>query len=88
MTWRPSDALPLPVCAVLAAATFAGCGLDDAMHRMDLATYQRQCREFGFVAGTTAFAQCMQQQAAQREAENQHTLARIRRDEAAQKTKQ
>lgn len=68
-------------------ATLAGCGLDDTLHRMDLATYQRQCSEFGFTPGTDAFAQCMQRQAAQRAEENQRTLDRIHRDEAADKSK-
>lgn len=54
---------------------------------MNLATYQRQCGEFGFTPGTDAFAQCMQQQAALRVQENRRTLDRIRRDDAANKLK-
>ena len=73
------------VSAGLLAAALAGCGLDDALHRMDLATDQRQCSEFGFAPGTTAFAQCMEQQAAQRAEENQRMLDRAHRDEAAEK---
>ena len=78
----------LPVSAgLLLAAALAGCGLDDALHRMDLATDQRQCSEFGFTPGTTAFAQCMQQQVAQRADESQRTLDRAHSDEAAEKLK-
>lgn len=76
----------LLICVGL-LAPLAGCGLDDALHRMDLATYQRQCSEFGFTPGTDAFARCMQQQAAQRAEENQQALDRIHRDEAADKLK-
>ena len=79
-------AMPLLICVGL-LATLVGCGADDALHRMDLATYQRQCSEFGFTPGTDAFAQCMQQQAAQRAKENQQMLDRIHRDEAADKLK-
>lgn len=76
----------LLICVGLLVA-LAGRGLDDALHRMDLATYQRQCSEFGFTPGTDAFARCMQQQAAQRAEENQQALDRIHRDEAADKLK-
>lgn len=76
----------LLICVGL-LTTLVGCGLDDALHRMDLATYQRQCSEFGFTPGTDAFARCMQQQAAQRAGENQRALDRIHRDEAADKLK-
>ena len=93
MTWHSRDALRfvpgtmlLLICVGL-LAPLAGCGLDDALHRMDLTTYQRQCNEFGFTPGTDAFARCMQQQAAQRAEENQQALDRMHRDEAADKLK-
>ncbi len=75
--------------AVLAGMTsaLAGCGLDDALHRMDLDTYRRSCTDFGFTPGTDAFAQCMQKQATQRAREDQQTLDRIQRDDAASKLK-
>ena len=65
----------------------ADAGFDDALHRMDLANYQRQCGEFGFTPGTDAFARFMQQQTAQQAEENQQTLDRIHRDEAVGKLK-
>ena len=76
MTWRPGDAAACTTqqrmwrsarlaSLLLTFGSLAGCGLDDTLHRMDLADYQRSCQEFGFTAGTNEFAQCMQQQAAQ-----------------------
>lgn len=85
--WPFARATRLLLIAAGLVAALAGCGLDATLHRMDLATYQRQCSEFGFTPGTDAFAQCMQRQAAQREEENQRTLDRIHRDEAADKLK-
>ena len=61
----------------------AGCGLDDSLNRLDRNTYQRACNGYGFTPGTTAFAQCMQQQAAQRADENQQIMNRAHLDEAA-----
>ena len=61
----------------------AGCGLDDSLNRIDQATYRRDCSGFGFTPGTTAFAQCMQQPAAQRANENHQIMNRAHLDEAA-----
>ena len=66
-------------------AALGGCGLDDTLHRMDLATFRRQCEEFGFTPGTTSFASCMQKQAALRENQDQHIVDQINRQDAAKK---
>lgn len=62
--------------------TLGGCGLDETLHRMDLATYRRACVDYGFSPGTTPFAQCMQQQAALRAQENQANIDRAHLDNA------
>lgn len=74
----------LLICAILVTA-LSGCGLDDYTQRIDANTYQKECSGFGFTPGTTAFAQCMEQQAAQRAERNQQILDRMHRDEAAAK---
>ena len=75
------------VFLALGFTLLAGCGLNDALHRMDLATYRRSCEEFGFTLGTTAFSQCMQQQAAQRAREVQQSVDRAHFDNAIDKLK-
>ena len=76
-----------PAICIVLLATLAGCGVNDALHRMDLATFRRQCEEFGFTPGTDSFAGCMQQQAALREKQDQHIVDQINRDEAAGRSK-
>jgi hypothetical protein len=48
-----------------------GCGLIAALDQMDREADQRACDGFGFRRGTDAYSNCMMQQAAQREAEDQ-----------------
>jgi hypothetical protein len=74
----------LLICAIMMTA-LSGCGLDDYTQRLDTNTDQKACRGFGFTPGTVVFAQCMEQQAAQRAEQNQRTLDRMQRDEAAAK---
>ena len=73
---------PFGTVTLVGLLTLAGCGLDAAVDRMNTSTDQRACNGFGFTPGTTAYAQCMQQQAAQRSAENQQELNRMHEDEA------
>ncbi|GGC68857.1 hypothetical protein GCM10011504_53450 [Siccirubricoccus deserti] len=48
-----------------------GCGLIAALDQMDREADQRACDGFGFRRRTDAYSNCMMQQAAQREAEDQ-----------------
>ncbi|NOG70912.1 hypothetical protein [Roseicella sp. DB1501] len=72
--------------AILGALTLlAGCGLNDALDRMDREADQKRCDGFGFQRGTEAYANCLMQQAAQREAESQQALDRAALERAARK---
>lgn len=53
-----------------------GCGVGEALDRMDHATDQRACNGFGFRPGTDAYANCMMQQAVLREEEVQRQMDR------------
>ena len=79
-----------PTTMVILAGLLAltGCGLDAAVDRMNTTTDQRACNGFGFTPGTTAYAQCMQQQAGQRADENQRAMNRMQLDEEIDKLNQ
>ncbi|BFL66017.1 hypothetical protein HVPorG_04064 (plasmid) [Roseomonas mucosa] len=76
----PRILLPLVVLLPL-----AGCGLDAALDRMVQADDQKVCDGFGFQRGTDAYANCMMQQAAQREEETQRGMDRSQLEAAAKK---
>jgi hypothetical protein len=48
-----------------------GCGLIAALDQMDREADQRACDGFGFRRGTDSYSNCMMQQAAQRQEEDQ-----------------
>ena len=68
-------------------ALLGGCGMDDWVNRMETERSQKACVSYGFTPKTTAFSNCMMQQAAQSAEENQRIQDRVARDEAAEKLK-
>jgi hypothetical protein len=71
-------------CAI---AALSGCGVADWANRMDAERFQKACAGFGFQPNTTAFSNCMMQQAAQDEEANQRMRDRMALDEAISKDK-
>jgi len=67
--------------------TLGACGVEQALDRMDHEADERQCRDFGFRPGTDTFANCMQQQEAQRREEIQRSLDRQAKEDAARKAR-
>lgn len=53
------------------AVLLGGCSLIAALDQMDREADQRACDGFGFRRGTDAYSNCLMQQAAQREEEDQ-----------------
>ncbi len=74
---------------VLACATalLNGCGVDDWINRMETERFQKACLGFGFTPNTTAFSNCMMQQSAQNQEENQRVQDRSALNQAAEKLK-
>lgn len=71
-------------CAV---ALLSGCGVEDWINRMNAERFQKACVGYGFQPNTTAFSNCMMQQSAQDEEENQRIQDRAALHEAAEKLK-
>ena len=69
------------------AALLGGCGMDDWVNRMNAERFQKACVSYGFQPNTTAFSNCMMQQSAQNEEENQRIQDRAALDQAAEKVK-
>ena len=69
----------------LAGSTLCGCGLDDAVNRMNMAQFRQKCAGFGFQPGTDAFAKCMMQQSTERDQFNQHIVDQENKQDAAAK---
>lgn len=70
------------------AALLGGCGIDDWVSRMNAARYQKACVGFGFQPNTAAFSNCMMQQSAQNDEQNQRMQDRAALDRAAEKLKE
>jgi hypothetical protein len=68
-------------------ALLSGCGVDDWVNRMNAERFRKACVGFGFSPNTTAFANCMMQQSAQDQEENQRMQDRAAFDNAAEKLK-
>ncbi len=64
----------LPAFAL--ATLLGGCAVAEAIDKMERQEDQAACDGFGFRRGTDAYANCMMQQSAQREAEDQAAMDR------------
>ncbi len=69
----------------LAGLILSGCGLDDAVSRMNMAQFREKCAGFGFQPGTDAFAKCVMQQSTERDRFNQHIVDQENRQDAAKR---
>ena len=67
--------------------SLGGCGVDEWVSRTNAAQFRRQCVDLGFVPGTDPFSNCMLQQSAQREQQNQAIQDRVHLDRAVDKLK-
>ncbi len=66
------------------AVLLSGCGVDQALDRIDREEDQQACTGFGFQPGTDAFATCMQRQSVQRASDLQRLLDRMALERAVQ----